>query len=74
MIDQSDLQTELVEELVDSPLLLRPGDGRRETDLGGEHERLEDCEHGEELVVLHHVGRRPLHIAGTHLVHYIQIS
>lgn len=70
MFDQSTYvyrQTELLYELLHPLLLLRARDGT-EAEVGGEHKRLVDGEHGEQAVVLHDVGRDALDEAGAHLL------
>lgn len=49
-------ETELIDQRLDSALLLRLGERSREAKFGGEHEGFLDGEHGVEQVVLHHVG------------------
>lgn len=60
-------EAELLDEVLDAELLVRCGDGGAEAEVGGEHERLVDGEHGEQAVVLHDVGRGALDEAGAHL-------
>ncbi|CAN0896784.1 hypothetical protein LINGRAHAP2_LOCUS18704 [Linum grandiflorum] len=50
-----------------SVLLLSSGNGWRKSDLCSKQECLENRQLGEELMVLHHVRRYHLHVAGTHL-------
>lgn len=60
-------EAELLDEVLDAELLVGGGDGGAEAEVGGEHERLVDGEHGEQAVVLHDVGRGALDEAGAHL-------
>lgn len=53
-------EAELVDESLDAGFLLGFGKRAGEAELGGEHERLFDCEHREEEIVLHDISRNDL--------------
>lgn len=60
-------QTELIDELNDSPPFLSSGDRWRKPHFRSEHERLVNGQHRKELIILHNVRWNHLHITCCHL-------